>query len=59
MLQEHPRKENVKKFERVGRIATKLVPELSNMAYEDKLKKIKLLTLEQKRVRGDLITLNW
>ncbi len=34
----------------------KLVPEISNMTYEDRLKEMELPTLEQRRERGDMIT---
>ncbi len=37
-------------------MATKLVPEISNMIYEDRLKEMDLPALEQRRERGDMIT---
>ena len=51
------KKKNITKIERIQRIATKMVPELTNMTYEDRLREIGLPTLEQRRERGDLITL--
>ncbi len=50
-------KKEVKKLERIQRIATKLVPEIMNMAYEDRLREMEMPTLEERRERGDMITL--
>ncbi len=36
----------------------KLVPEISNMTYEDRLREMELLTLEQRREKGDMIALH-
>jgi len=51
-------KKDVKTFEKVQRSASKLVPALRNLSYEDRLKKIGILPLEQRRFRGDLIETN-
>ncbi|KAK8729364.1 hypothetical protein OTU49_008790, partial [Cherax quadricarinatus] len=47
---------HVKKLEKVHRFATRLVPELRGMLYEERLREIGLTTLEDRRVRGDMIT---
>ncbi|KAK8748335.1 hypothetical protein OTU49_016085 [Cherax quadricarinatus] len=47
---------HVKKLEKVQRFATRLVPELRGMSYEERLREIGLTTLEDRRVRGDMIT---
>ena len=49
------KKKHVKKLERLQRMATKMVPELVEMTYEERLRELNLLTLEQRRERGDLI----
>ncbi|XP_045126266.1 uncharacterized protein LOC123513260 [Portunus trituberculatus] len=48
-------KKNIRKLERVQRAATKLVPELKDLTYEERLRKLEIPTLESRRERGDLI----
>ena len=50
------KKKNIRKVERVQRAATKMVPELRELSYEERLRKLGLLTLESRRERGDLIS---
>ena len=42
-------------LEGVQRRATKIVPELQNMSYEDRLVELKLYPLVDRRLRGDMI----
>ena len=50
-------KKNIRKLERVQRAATKMVPELRDLTYEERLKKLGIPTLESRRERGDLISI--
>ena len=49
------KKSQVDKLEEVQRRATKQIPGLSNMSYEDRLRKLKLPSLVYRRLRGDMI----
>jgi len=42
-------------LEKVQRAATKLVPELRKLEYNERLKRLFLTTLKRRRTRGDLI----
>ena len=50
----HLRKDIVK-MERIQRKATKMIPELRHKSYEDRLSELNLITLEKRRLRGQLI----
>ena len=48
-------KKDIECFKKIQHRATKLVPQLRNLEYEERLKVLNLTTLEERRVRGDLI----
>ena len=47
---------HIRKIERIQRAATKMVPSLRDLTYEERLAKLNLPSLEERRERGDLIT---
>ena len=49
--------QDIHKLERVQRLATKLIPAIRNLTYENRLKELKLPSLAHRRKRGDMITL--
>ena len=48
-------KKNIKELEDVQRKATRQIPSLKGLEYEERLKRLKLPTLEHRRRRGDMI----
>ena len=50
-------KKHINKIERVQRMATKMIPELRELTYEERLEKLQLPTLHERRERGDLIAM--
>ena len=50
-------KKHVNKLEKVQRAVTRWVPELRGLSYEERLEKLQLTKLEDRRTRGDMIML--
>ena len=46
---------DIQTLERVQRRATKLIPDLSNLPYDERCRRLGLQTLQQRRIRGDMI----
>ena len=49
------RKKDIEAIENVQRRATKMLPNLSNLSYTERLRKLKLPSLRFRRLRGDMI----
>ncbi len=50
-------KKHIKKIEKAQRAATRWVSSLRDLSYEERLKKLQLSTLTERRERGDMIML--
>ncbi len=50
-------KKHIEKLEKVQRAATRWVPSLRDLSYEERLKTLQLPTLTERRERGDMIML--
>jgi len=48
-------KSDIDMIEQVQQRATKLTPAIRNLSYENRLRKLELTTLKDRRLRGDLI----
>jgi hypothetical protein len=48
-------RKDIDKLERIQRRITKMIPELKNKSYPERLKELNLITLEKRRLRGQLI----
>lgn len=48
-------KKHVQRLERVQRALTKYIPEFEGLEYEERLNKMNLPTLKERRVRGDIL----
>lgn len=48
-------RKDIECLEKIQHRATKLVPQLRNLEYENRLKALNLTTLEERRARGDMI----
>ena len=48
-------KKDIAKLERVQRRATKLIPDIAHLSYQDRLDHLTLTTLEKRRERGDML----
>ncbi|KAF2350662.1 hypothetical protein FHG87_018580 [Trinorchestia longiramus] len=48
-------RKDINKIEKIQRKATKMIPELRHLSYERRLQRLELISLEQRRLRGQLI----
>ena len=52
---DHIGKKDIDTLERIQRRATKMIPELRDLSYEERLKECGLITLETRRLTGDQV----
>ena len=50
-------KKHIRKLERVQRLGTRMIPGYKELPYEERLRRLNLPTLEERRERGDMITM--
>ena len=48
-------KQDILLLEKIQKRATKMIPQLSHLAYEDRLRELDMFTLRSRRTRGDMI----
>ena len=48
-------KKHIVKLERIQKMATRMIPELKELSYEERLERLRLPTLSRRRQRGDMI----
>jgi len=51
----HYRQHLIKDFEKIQMRASRLIPDVKNLKYEERLRYLKLPTLKYRRIRGDMI----
>merc|ERR1711911_517658 len=49
------KKKDIRKIERIQRVATKMIPGFAELTYQERLERLELQSLEKRRERGYLI----